>query len=148
MYSVIGKMATNVLSMFPFVVLLAGCGTYNENAPIYFGSARTLGVSASSMSGGQAPEITVGFREVNFVTLPTIAHDEADGEVKLLSSTSEVASNRLPDGEEDTYSTYAAFNTNANSANSGGIATIFATGPAARISACRDNGRHKTCSSR
>ncbi|MCR9136242.1 MAG: hypothetical protein NXI27_09610 [Alphaproteobacteria bacterium] len=148
MYRVMENRVTHIFSLLPVVVLLVGCGSYNENAPIYFGSARTLGVSASSVSGGQAPEITVGFREVNFVTLPTIAKSETDGEVNLLTSTSEVATNKLPKGEEDTFSTYAAFNTNANSANTGGIATIFATGPAARISACRENGRHKTCSSK
>lgn len=123
--------------------LVAGCSTYNDNAPLIFGSANTLGVSVSSVAAGQAPELTVGFREVNFISTPTIAH-AADGTVKGLTSTNGATASSV--GDEDTYSAFASFDSTAGTTSGVGIGTVFATGPAARIVACGDKGKHKDCS--
>lgn len=125
-------------------LLLAGC-QYNDNAPLIFGSATTFGVSVGAAAAGTSPELTVGFREARYMSAPTIARDNVSptSDVALLTSTSD--SQHLPGGEEDTFSTYAAFGSAAGSPSTT-IDTVFATGPAARIAACRDNGRYKSCS--
>lgn len=102
--------------------LFSGCAS-SEHAPLLFGQAQTLGISVGAAAQGQAPELTVGYKDVNIAHIPTVVLAE-DGSGALIQG-------ETGGKDKDAYSTFGQFEASTNAAETS-LGKFFATGIAAR----------------
>jgi hypothetical protein len=115
---------TNLPKLIPlaFTLLLAGCYS-TQNAPLVFFQAHTLGISATASGAQAAPELTLGYRDIDVALVPV--QDSAGRPIRSVQS----------GVYSDALSVLGQFdvNTGAGTAVNVGLGKFFATGSAARV---------------
>jgi len=117
------------MMMAPVVVLtVSGCNT-SGTGPLTFIQAQTVGISASAGGAQVAPEVSLGYRDLDVAFVPTMT---ADG---TPLKASETQSNFT---ETDALSVIGQFNVNSTAAATNAnfkadLGKFFATGMAAKV---------------
>jgi hypothetical protein len=117
---------SRLAALVPIGIALAACTTTSNNSLLFFGQAQTLGISVGS-AGPQAPDITLGYRDVDIAVVPVTVTDAA-GQVQHIRANvrSETASG------VNALSVLGQFEVNAASQTPQvGLGKFFATGLAA-----------------
>jgi hypothetical protein len=110
------RAAVLAVSIFP---ILAGCNTTGD-VPLLFVQTTSVGITAAATGGQAAPELTVGYRDVDVALVPVTKGDVA------ITSTS---TNQF----RDALSVFGQFSVGANGATTpnANLGKFFATGTAA-----------------